>query len=405
MLESIYVGLTGLSTFARGLNNLSNNVANLNTPGFKRSQSLFQDLIYNQQNLGQDTPNNGGSSLGNGVEIAGTSMVFNQGELRQTGNDQDAAIQGNGFFILRDDGNTYYTRAGQFQFDDQGYLTSSSNGARVATLSDSLQLQDFNISSYRTSPPSATTEIQLNGYLSANDLDKKHVISDVNVYGNNGQLSKLKITFTDNSAVTARNWLVQIDDQAGNLVANGSVQFQGDGSPSPGSEEFSFSYTPSGGSPMTLKLVYGQPGRFNGLANFSVGDNSTAKVLSSDGYTIGSLTKISYDAEGQINATYSNGQTEKLGKLALAWFNFLPDLHQEGGNLFVNDTGQEPVIGSAKTSVFGSITGGSIESSNVDLTQQFSELIVTQRGYQASSQVVSTANEMIQQLFDLKSKR
>ncbi len=405
MLESVYAGLTGLSTFSKGLNNISNNVANLNTPGFKRSQVLFEDLFYNRQNMGDAGSGNGGPAFGNGVDIGHTSVVFKQGELRQTGNDQDAAIDGNGLFILRKDGKTFYTRAGQFQFDADGYLVSNASGARVAVLGGGSQLEDFNILQSRVNPPKATALIKMDGNLSSNDSDNLHVVSSITVYDNGGQASTLKITFTNNSGVTPRSWLYQIEDQAGNAVANSEIRFQGDGSPSSGYETFSFSYTPSGGSAQAIMLDFGLPGKFSGVTNFSAGTDSTVKVQSADGYTVGSMTKVTYDDEGKIVLTYSNGQTAKLNKIALAWFTFLPGLEQEGGNLFVNDTDQEPMIGSAKTSVFGKITGGSIESSNVDLTQQFSELIVTQRGYQASSQVISAANEMIQQLLDLKGRR
>ncbi|MDO8299552.1 flagellar basal-body rod protein FlgF [Lacisediminimonas sp.] len=405
MLESLHAGLTGLTTFSRALGNISNNVANLNTPGFKRSQVTFQDLLYNQQQLGGNGERSGGTATGNGVGLGATNIVFTQGELRQSGNEQDAAIDGRGFFILRQEGKLFYSRAGQFEFDAQGFLTTRASGARVAVLGSGSQLQDLNIRHLLVSPPKATTAIALSGNLSVNDGDNQHVISNIGVVAGNGSTAQLSVTFTSNNNVTPRSWLVQVKDQAGAVLGEGEVQFQGDGSPAGGFEELGITFTPPGSAAQAIVLQFGRPGGFAGLTNFSAGPESTASAVPVDGIVAGSLAKTRYDEEGTVLLDYSNGQVARAGKLALAQFQFLPDLRQEGGNLFRNDTGQEPTIGTALDRGFGRIAGGSIENSNVDLTQQFSELIVTQRGYQASSQVISTANEMIQQLLDMKGRR
>jgi flagellar hook protein FlgE len=400
MLDSIYIGLTGLSTFSKGLNNISNNVANLNTTGYKRNEAIFQNLLYNDQGPSDSGNGNSERFLGNGVELGTTTTIFAQGTVKQSGNDQDAAINGNGLFILRQDGKTFYTRDGEFQFDADGYLVSKATGARVAVLGSGNQLEDMSISSLGVNPPKTTTEIKLTGNLSTTGTAP--AVSDISVIDSSGNSSNLTISFTDNSSVTARSWLFQIKDQAGNAVSNGEVQFQGDGSPLSGFETFNFTYTPSGASAQQITLNFGTPGQFSGVTNFSSGADSTVKLLSTDGYPVGSINKITYDDSGKIVISYSNGQTSSTKQLALAWFDFLPGLENQGSNMFVNDTDQKPTVGAAKTSVFGSITGGSIESSNVDLTSEFSELIVVQRGYQASSQIISAGNDMIQQLFDMK---
>lgn len=403
MLDSIYVGLTGLSTFSKGLNNISNNVANLNTTGYKRNEALFQNLLYNDQGPSEGGDGNSERFLGNGVELGTTTTIFAQGTVNQTGNDQDAAINGNGLFILRQDDKTFYTRDGEFQFDANGYLVSKANGARVAVLGNGNQLEDMNISSFNVNPPKITSQIKLSGNLSSTGTAPS--VSDIAVIDSSGNSTNLTINFTDNTSVTPRSWLFQINDPAGNAVANGEVQFQGDGSPLSGFENFNFTYTPNGASAQQLTLNFGTPGQFSGVTYFSSGSASTVKLLSTDGFPVGSINKITYDDSGKIVINYSNGQTSTTKQLALAWFNFLPGLENQGGNLFVNDTDQKPIVGSAKSSVFGSITGGSIESSNVDLTTEFSELIVMQRGYQASSQVISAGNDMIQQLLDMKAHR
>jgi flagellar hook protein FlgE len=121
MLDSIYVGLTGLTGYSKGLNNISNNVANLNTAGFKSSQLQFSDLFYRYQTSGESGGDGSSYAQGSGVNAGTSTMVFKQGELRATGNDQDVAVDGNGLFVLRKDGQTFYTRAGQFSFDADGF--------------------------------------------------------------------------------------------------------------------------------------------------------------------------------------------------------------------------------------------------------------------------------------------
>jgi flagellar hook protein FlgE len=275
----------------------------------------------------------------------------------------------------------------------------------VAVLGNGSRLQDLNIQHLLVNPPKPTTDITLSGNLSVNDSDNQHVINDIRVIASNGSTAPLSVRFTSNNDATPRSWLVQVTDQAGSVLGEGEVQFQGDGSPAAGFEELHIAYTPPGSVAQAIALQFGRPGGFGGLTNFSAGPDSTASAVAADGLVAGSLTNTRYDKEGTVLLDYSNGQVASAGQLALAWFRFLPDLRQEGGNLFRNDTGQEPTIGAALDAGFGRIVGGSIENSNVDLTQQFSELIVTQRGYQASSQVISTANEMIQQLLDMKGRR
>ncbi|MDB5839825.1 MAG: flagellar hook protein FlgE [Herminiimonas sp.] len=400
MLESLHAGLTGLMTFARGLNNVSANVANLNTPGFKRSVLQFRDLSYYHDSLGTGT--------GSGVDAGRSSILFNQGELRQTGNQQDAALDGNGFFIVRKDGKQFYTRAGQFELDRDGFLATRDTGARVAVLKDGGQLSDFSVAPLRVSAPASTTLVKLEGNLSAADADRTHAISDIAVHDGSGRSHMLKATFSASSngsgSMAQRGWQVTLKDQADATVASGEIRFDGAGSPEAGFDKLAFDYAPAGAEAQHIVFDFGDPGKFAGLTGFTSGADSSARLLSADGRAAGTMTGLTYDADGYIVLNYSNGQTDKAGRLALAWFDFLPDLDAEGDNVYVNGSDREPVVGSPGTSLFGKLAAGSIEASNVDLTGQFSELIVIQRGYQASSQIVTAANEMIQQAFDMRGK-
>jgi flagellar hook protein FlgE len=404
MLDSIYVSLTGLTGFSDGLKNISNNVANINTPGFKGTELQFQDLLYGfQPGAGQDQ-----SSLidGSGMTTGGSTILFKQGDLKQTGNDLDAAIQGNGFFVLQQDGKTLFTRDGQFSIDANGFLVTSDGSARVQGLVNG-QLTDINTSAFQTSAAKATTTVKFSGNLSSGDSDGVQVISNLTVFDSTGGSQTLKVTFTNNSTVTPGSWLIRVEDAAGNLVSDtGQIQFQGDGSPAAGSNTFTFNFTPAGTTrSQSITFDFGTAGGFSGATNFSAGPDSTLAVSSQDGFASGAITKATFDAAGNLVLTYSNQQTANAGQLALAWFNFLQGLQPTGNNAFANSTGLQMQLGAAQTSIFGSITAGSIEGANVDLGQEFTDLVIMQRGYQSSSEVITTANEMIQTLLDIKGQR
>ena len=149
---------------------------------------------------------------------------------------------------------------------------------------------------------------------------------------------------------------------------------------------------------------FGAPGGFAGATNFSAGTDSTLRLGSQDGFAPGALQSTAFDADGVLIAKYSNGQTLRDQRLALAFFDLPQDLEPAGAARFENRGGQRVVLGNPHEGVFGTITPESLESANVDLAAQFSELIISQRGYQASSQVVSTANELVQQLLDLRKR-
>jgi flagellar hook protein FlgE len=401
MFESIYLGLTGLTTFSRNLTVIGNNVSNLNTPGFKASQLAFSDLVY--ANQFSDRNDGAGSSLqlGQGVGSAGTRLLFTQGALRDTGNPTDLAIDGNGFFVTRrDDGSTVYTRAGDFEFDPAGFLVSRS-GARVAALAGG-GLEDVNIAGIRTSPPRATSTIRLLDNLSSGDTT--HDVA-VTVFDAAGGSHALTLRFNNNNAVEPRSWLIEVRDATDAVLSTGEIRFNGDGSPQAGFSTHAFTLARPGVPATPITLDFGTPGMFSGATHFSAGADSTLRLGSQDGFAAGALTESSFDARGVLVASYSNGQTQTHQRLAIAFFDFPQDLEAVGDAGFENRGAQRVQLGAAGDGVFGQLAAESLESANVDLAGQFSELIVSQRGYQASSQVVSTANEMIQQLFDIRSRR
>jgi len=396
MFESIYVGLTGLTAFSRNLTVIGNNVTNVDSPGFKGSRLDFSDLVYNSLVAGGD-----GTRLlaGNGVQASESRVLFKQGTLNQTGNATDVAIDGNGFFVLRQDGATTYSRGGNFQFDANGVLVAAS-GAHVAALAGGA-LQDFDIASLRVSPPHATSVLHFTDNLSSGGTSQDVSATLFDAAGGN---TAVTVHFTNNGATTPGSWLVEVRNSAGSAIANGEIRFNGDGSPAAGFNSMSFAFTPSAAPAQQVTLDFGPAGGFSGATNFSAGTTSTLKLGSQDGFGPGALTSTSFDRDGVLQASYSNGQSAQGPRLALAFFGSPQELTPAGGSAFENASGQAVVLGGARVGVFGAIAGQTLEAANVDLGTEFGDLIITQRGYQASSQVITTANDMIQQLFDIRSK-
>jgi flagellar hook protein FlgE len=317
-----------------------------------------------------------------------------------TGHDQDVAINGNGFFVLRKDGQVFYTRNGQFTFDADGFLISQSQDTRVAALVNG-QLQDINILGFRTNAGHATTKVDFSGILDAGATSPFDV-SNIQVFDANGVSHTLTATFTNNSIVIKGSYTVDVKDEKGNIITSGEIRFNDDGTPAVAFNSFDVSLTQDASS--SIQFFFGDPGSVAGARSLAASSSSLA-VSSQDGFGAGSLLRATFDASGMLVLQYSNSETRNVDQLALASFAFLQGLQEIGGNLFVSTAHEEPVLGHASEGPFGTITGGAVELANVDLAEQFSDLIITQRGYQASSQVVSTANDMIQTLYDMKAKR
>ena len=400
LFDSIYSAYTGLLSFSKALNVLSNNVANMNTTGFKGSDVTFRDLFYQYSASGGEQGEQQ-SQVGEGVSTSGTRLDFSEGQTSNTGNPLDVAISGNGLFVLKDpDSNTYYTRAGQFSVDTNGYLVDSTSGYRVQAINSSGALTDINLANVQTSPAKATSQVSFVGNLSRGATSDQ--IGSITVYDAVGGSHTLTVNFTANSTTTG-SWDVSVTDENNNTVGTGTLQFNSDGSPATGQNTVTVNLAPSGVPASTITLNFGTPGSFNAATNFSGGTTSDLKMNTQDGYAAGSLTTTSFDAQGHVMLQYSNGQTKTGPQLALAWFNNIQQLSQDGNELFTNPSGMKPILNKANGEVSATLTSNEVELSNVDLTQQFTELVVIQRGYQSSSQVVSVANQMVQDLIDMRS--
>jgi len=400
MMDSIYTATSGLQSFSKGLDVVSSNVTNVNTVGYKATTLQYNDIHYSFSMRDERQGVIYASQVGGGVAAGVTSMLFTQGDTRQTGNDLDVAINGRGFFVIEGKDGWVYSRDGEFEFNDKGDLVTRDGGDRVMALVDG-KLQPLNRNDYLVQKPAATTEVAFSGTLPPGTSTASVTTSNVPVYDSLGKLHNLTLTFNqDSTDPTARAWLVTVTDENGAAVGtSGVLRFQVNGSPDVGANAFTFTFAPTGAESQQVTLKFGDPNSYSGVTAFSGTANVT--VGTHDGRPEGTMLSASFDDQGRLTVRYSNQQTATGPQLALADFQDLQALQQLGNGLFRPQKEQRVLLGAAGKDGLGSLMAGNVESSNVDLSTQFSDMIIIQRGYQASSQVLTTANEMLQQLLEM----
>jgi flagellar hook protein FlgE len=385
-LETIYTGTSGLLSNAKGLQVVGNNLANVNTPGFKKAQLQFTNLVNGAGH---------GGATGSGSGESGTYLSFQAGADQTTGNPLDQLISGNGFFTLKRGQQLLYTRDGQFHFDDKGVLVNA-GGDHVQMLDAGGKLTDVVLSAANRSAPKATTTVKFTGNITSTigtpPVDP--VASNIVVYDANGVSHQLSASFKNDGS---GNFAVTVTDAAGATVGTGALNFTA-GFPAPGSASFSFNYAVATGVSLPVKFDFSDNVT-------SLSQNTSVAVASQDGYQAGVRSDQSIEADGNIKITYSNGQTGSAGHLALANFGNDEDLEVQEGGLFRAVGAAQARYGVAGSGDLGTLVAGHREGSNVDMAEEFSNLILMQRGYQAASHVVSTANDMVQELFDMKGHR
>lgn len=389
MLDAIHIGVSGLLGYQQGLRVIANNTANLNTPGYKSSTLHFADLFYARSS-------DGTQQLGHGLDTNGTHLNFRPGDLRQTGRDFDLAVDGSGMFTLRTaDGQTRYTRAGQFDFDASGFLVHRGDGSKVLGRDASGGLVEVSLAGMRVSPGKATATASFTGNLSS--TLPEHTIEGLRIFDALGQEHTLSLKFTSQAPATPGGWKVELFDGA-TPVGSSEIVFV-DGRATPATSTLTFSYAPPGRPVQPLSFRFGAD-----ATSFASGSLATLAMTSQDGHAPGNLSGVEFDETGTLVATYGNGQTARGARLALGRFSSADAVRAIGGNLFAATGTGEWQAGVAGEGGFGQVKAGMLEGSNVDLSREFSELVVMQRGYQASSQVISTANDMLQELFGMKRK-
>lgn len=399
MLDSIWLSLAGMNGFSKGLRTISNNVANMNTPGFKKSQVLFEEQFNANAPFRQDRQGPGNNGEGAGVNTYATRIDFRPGEVRRTGNGLDLAVDGAGYFMLRGaDGEIRYTRAGHFDFDTDGILRNKSDGAAVmgSARDGNGALHEISLAGLTTSAAKPTSSIQFSGYLSSTGTD--HELTAVKVYDRTGAERLLKMTFTNEGATQPGAWKVSMYDGQTKL-GEGTLVFK-NGRLDPATAKITVNYQLPSQAAQALTFDFS-----DGVTSYASGTTSTLTSSKQNGYSAGSAKGVTFDASGALSVSYSNGQSVQGTRIALARFASDDVLSPLGSSQFVLTSPGARIQGNPRSDGFGRLESGRIEGSNVELSQEFSDLVVMQRGYQAASQTISTANDLIQSLFDLKGRR
>jgi len=397
MLGAIYIGLTGLNAFSDGLKTISNNVANMNTAGFKATNVTFSDLYNAGGGNGLTFQDAGNLSSGGGVALGAPTIDFSQGTLSASSNDLDLAINGSGFFVLLNGSNTYYTRTGQFVVGTDGYIVEQNTQNRLGVLDANGNVVAFNVDGKRTSAPVATTTVTFANNLSSDATTDS--VSNIAVYDSRGGKHVWTVAFTKLTATstsTNSSWTVTVTDDTGAAVGTSTLKFIGN-TVDPSTQKLVINATPSGADPLAVTLDFS-----SGVTSYAAGTTSTLRISKVDGQAAGSLTTVTVDSSGKLKLSYSNSASDTPASIALADFRDPQSLVSAGNGLYTFHGKGEECVTSSGTDNLGSIVSKQIEASNVNLSDEFGQLILIQRGFQASSQVVSVSNDMIQQLFGIR---
>jgi flagellar hook protein FlgE len=424
-LTSFSSAITGLNNNAQAINVISNNLANLNTTAFKASRTSFAELV------GAIT---GTSDSGNPIQpglgstISGITAINTQGSIQSTGKTSDAAIDGNGFFVVDTGNGQGYTRAGNFGFDPNGDLITA-DGFKVmgypavnGVVNKAGGLADIVVPKGSSLTPKATENMGI----SAN-LDNRAALNDtfatsVQVIDSLGASHVATITFTNAGTTpgvgTSWTWAATIPavDAGGAStdppvsVGTGSITFDSagtmaeiDGVATGTATNPSLNITglTDGGTDMTINFGLLDASGNPRLTGFAADSNVSASTQ--DGYQSGVLKDISINSDGTVEGVYDNGKSLPLAQLALANFPNTEGLGKlEGSTFIASGLAGEPSIGTPGSGGRGTLTGAALEGSNVDIAQEFTNLIIAQRGYQACSRIITTTDQIYQDTVNLK---
>jgi flagellar hook protein FlgE len=396
MLGAILTALSGMNAYSEGLQSISNNVANLNTSGFKEQDVGFEELVNPG---GSDFFGNGEQPAGYGVETAPSMTDFSQGTLQQTDNPLDLAIQGDGFLAVFNGGQVYYLRTGSFSANQNGFITDQ-NGDELAILNADNQPEALNINGMQTNAPVATTSVTFQGNVAASSSPSATAtVPTVNVFDSSGAEHVWTVTLsspTEDTSGNGTDWTVTVTDSTGTTVGTGTIEFDNDSDAiNPSEDTVAITQDVTGAQPLNVTLD------FSGVTSFSAG-SSSLQLNTANGNALGTLTGVSVNTSGQVELAYSNGQTTNAGTVALASFQDPQNLQLLPGGLYRASGNDNPQYFASGATGLGTLESGELEASNVNLSTEFGDLILLERGYQACSEVVSISNDMIQTLFGIQ---
>lgn len=423
---ALLTGVSGLDANSRALSITSSNIANVNTVGFKASSANFSTFLAASA-ISDIAPAS--------VQVSGAQQLQDQGLLQSTGSTTDLAISGNGFFIVTDNPNnptkTFYTRAGSFTQDANGFLRNSagyylegwtlnSDGSMPANRSalSPIDLSALNGTAKATESIGLKANLQSSvapdsGYAAgdiASGASTPNFEQTINVFDSQGGARPMKFSFIKTAA---NSWAYEISYQgnasdlsAANPVGTGTITFNSDGTlaaPPAGTASFTIPWdtTATGLASQAIDLEFGSVGESNGVTQF---DSASALTLANvDGAPFGSLTSVSVDEQGYVTALFDNGVQKKVFRVPLATFANPNGLSASPGNAYqITENSGAPNVLESKTGGAGSLASRSLESSTADLAKEFSNLITTQRAYSAATRIITTADDMLQELMQIK---
>ena len=389
MLRSLYSGISGLRSHQTMLDVTGNNIANVNTTAFKSSATQFQDTLSQltqgaggpQEQIGGTNP----AQVGLGVRVAGISTNFSQGSAQSTGRATDIMISGDGFFVTKTGTQTLYTRAGSFDFDGAGRLVSP-DGAIVqgytavnGVVSDGGPTSDITLPLGVVAPAASTTSATVSGNLPSDAAVGTALVRDVQVYDNTGTARTVSLSYTK----TAAGWDVAGTDPNGS-TGTASLTFVGGRQTSAGT--------------MTIGGIAVDMSKLTGFAGLT-----TVAVSNQDGRAAGTLKSYTLSKDGTLVGSFSNGASQAIGRVVLATFSNPGGLEKAGSSGYKSTFNSgNATIGTPGSGSLGSLQAGALEMSNVDLSQEFTNLIVAQRGFQANARIITTSDEVLQELTNLK---
>ncbi|MDW7667979.1 MAG: flagellar hook protein FlgE [Bacillota bacterium] len=414
MLRSMYSGVSGLKTHQTKLDVIGNNIANVNTVAYKSSSVTFQEVLSQTVASAQPPTNSGTggtnpSQVGLGTAIGAISTNHANGNIQTTDSITDLALDGGGFFVVNDGLSNSYTRAGNFSIDSAGNLVTV-NGEKVMgwnkgtndEIDTSMPLESISLSSL-TMKANSTSELNFEGNLDSKMENGDSFEYNMTLFDSLGEAHSITLKFeragTAGVAPKSLTFNYYAEDSEGNSIGSGNIEFDNEGKLTNGATGGSITLPltgVNGANDITSELNFDEN-------KFTLYSNTTVVNSTQDGYEAGSLIGLGVDQEGKVIGNFSNGRDNHVSTIAVASFINPQGLEKVGGNLFATSWNSgEPQIGMAGTGERGSIASSSLEMANVDLSREFTEMIVAQRGFQANSKIITTSDEVLQELVNLK---
>lgn len=397
MNSALYSGLSSTAAHQVRMDVAANNLANVSTVGYKSTRISFQDAFYqtlrggrpSYEGLGGVTP----IQVGTGVSLGAITVMYAQGSLQNTGQPLDAALSGEGMFIVSGPTGIFFTRDGLFGLDDTNTLVMAATGLKVqgwmaqdGVVNTQVPVGDLTFPLQTMRSPNATTAVQMAGNLPAALEDGETVNASVTVYDSLGHRHEMTFEFTKTGTGT---WTVTVTCEG--VSATDTLTFDEYGVlTSGGTVAFGPAAMPSGAVDLEIEID------LSSVTQFATGVDIAA--THQDGYEAAPLQSVTIVDGGLIMGNYPDGRSMPLAQIAVATFPNLGGLERIGNNLYIGTAASGLMqIGEAGSSGLGQIVGGALEMSNTDLTSAFLEMLVTQRAYQAGTRIIATANNLLEE--------